>query len=335
MNNIDNELNIKFKPMTLDRLTISIDRLTRFKNTEEKYLRVFKDILVNNLICPKYKKSDLDNFSYEELKNTAEYIINGSLKILSENYTESDLYINYMLKTFENAVFYIDDNTEILLDNKINYNEFLNILPDINIPNNLKWLKLLLTSEDPINESYDKGLKYPIKKLVLCEGITEEILLPVFADLLGYNFDKNGVQLVSAGGKNQVVKLFYKYCDELKIPIFVLLDSDAEENSKEIEPKLRDHDKIYCISSGEFEDILPKPLIERALKYSINNISDSPKEEKDYSEGTVHYLEEFYRTRGAHEFKKAEFAHIVKENISGVNDVSAEFKDIISEINNL
>ena len=335
MNNIDNELNIKYKPMDINRLTISIDRLTRFKNTEEKYLRVFKDILINNLIYPKYKKSDLDHFSYEELKNTAEYIINSSLKILSENYTESDLYINYMLKTFENAVFHIDDNTEMLLDNKINYNEFLNILSDTNIPNNLKWLKLLLTSDDPINDSYDKGLKYPIKKLVLCEGITEEILLPEFADLLGYNFDKNGVQLVSAGGKNQVVKLFYKYSDELKIPIFVLLDSDAEENSKEIESKLRKHDKIYRISAGEFEDILPKTLVEKALKYSIKNISDIPKEEKDYSMGTVHYLEEFYRTRGEHEFKKAEFAQIVKENISGIDDVSPEFRNIICEIKNL
>ena len=298
-------------------------------------MRVFKDILVNNLISPRYKKSDLDSLDYSTLTNVAEYIVNESLKILSENYVESDLYINYMLKTFENAVFFLDKNTEILLNNNINYYEFLKLLNDDDIPLNLKWLKMIANSDNPVSDSYNMGLKYPIKKLVLCEGITEEILLPVFANLLNYNFDKNGVQLISAGGKNQVVKLFYKYADELKIPIFVLLDSDAIENSKEIEPKLRKHDKIYRISSGEFEDILPKTLIEKALKFSIKNISDTPKEDKDYSEGIVHYLEDFYRTRGAHEFKKAEFAHIVKENINGINDVSPEFKDIICTIKSL
>ncbi len=321
--------------MNFDRLVISIDRLTRFKNTEEKYLRVFKDILINNLILPKYKKGEIDKLNYSNLTNIAEYIINNSLKILSKNYIESDLYVNYMLKTYENALFFLDKNTEILLDNKINYNEFLKLLPNTNIPFNLKWLKLLANSNNPIEDSYNLGLKYPIRKLVLCEGITEEILLPVFANILDYNFEKNGVQLISAGGKNQVVKLFYKYSDELKIPIFVLLDRDAEENTKEIEPKLRNHDKIYRIMSGEFEDILPKSLVEKALKFSIKNISDSPKEEKDYSDGTVHYLEEFYRTRGAHEFKKAEFANIVKENISGIDDVSLEFRNIICEIKNL
>ena len=227
-------LNIKYKPMNFDRLVISIDRLTRFKNTEEKYLRVFKDILINNLILPKYKKGEIDKLNYSNLTNIAEYIINNSLKILSKNYIESDLYVNYMLKTYENALFFLDKNTEILLDNKINYNEFLKLLPNTNIPFNLKWLKLLANSNNPIEDSYNLGLKYPIRKLVLCEGITEEILLPVFANILDYNFEKNGVQLISAGGKNQVVKLFYKYSDELKIPIFVLLDRDAEENTKEI-----------------------------------------------------------------------------------------------------
>lgn len=318
--------------MDIERLVISFDRLTRFKNPEEKYLRVFKDVLTNNLIYPKYKKNELDMLDYEHLTYLTEYVINNSIKGLSDSYTESDLYINYLVQTMENSVFKIDENTEKLLNNQINYAEFLKILPENDLPLNLRWLKLLADSDEPVYDSYNKGYRYPIRKLVLCEGITEEILLPVFADLMGYNFDNNGVQLISAGGKNQVVKLFYKFAEELKIPIFVLLDNDAEENSKEIEPKLRRHDKIYRISSGEFEDILPKHLIEKSLKYSINNISDLPNDKTDYSEGTVHYLEEFYRTRGAHEFKKAEFAHIVKENISGIDDVSEEFKDIISEI---
>ena len=326
--------NIKYKPLTKERILISVDRLTRFKNPEEKYTRVFRDILTSNLITPAYKKSELENMDYCDLTGIAEHIINNSLKSLVSDYKESDLYINYLIQTFENSVFYIDENTAKLLNNSINYSALISLLVG-DIPLNLRWLKMLSSSKEPITDSYKMGLKYPIKKLILCEGITEEILLPEFAKLLGYDFNKNGIQLISAGGKNQVVKLFYKFAEQLKIPIFVLLDSDAEQNAIEIEPKLRKHDKIYRIESGEFEDILPKNLVEKSLKSSIKNISLSPEEESDYSEGTVHYLEEFYRTRGAHEFKKAEFAHIVKENIAGISDVSDEFRKIISIIKDL
>ena len=71
-------------------------------------------------------------------------------------------------------------------------------------------------------------LKFPIEKVILVEGLTEETLLPAFARFLGYDFYKNGVQVIPAGGKNQVVKMYYKLSQELKIPIFLLLDKDAE-----------------------------------------------------------------------------------------------------------
>lgn len=59
---------MKIKPLTEEQLIISIDRLTRFKDTETKYLRVFKDIITNNLIEPKYKKSELDELVMKQLK---------------------------------------------------------------------------------------------------------------------------------------------------------------------------------------------------------------------------------------------------------------------------
>lgn len=335
MNIIDIDLNnIKFKPLSLDRLTISFDRLTRFKNFEVKYTRVFKDILSEALISPKYKKTDLDNLDYSILTKIAETIINKSLDELDCQGIQNDYVINERLKTYETSLFISTDETKKLLDNKINYSKFVSLVDD-NIPINLKWLKELKLGEYSSYKSHADFLKFPVTKVVICEGITEEILLPEFAKLLDYDFDKNGVEIISAGGKNQVVKLFYKYAEQLKIPIFVLLDADAESNAKEIEPRLRKTDKIYRIKCGEFEDILPKTLVEKSLNASIKNISDKPEEESDYSGGTVHYLEEFYRTRGAHEFKKAEFAQVVKENISSKEDISDEFTEIIAAIKNL
>ena len=69
------------------------------------------------------------------------------------------------------------------------------------------------------------------------------------------DFDKNGIKLIGAGGKNQVAKLYCNLKNDLKIPIFILLDADAKTTAEQIKPILRESDKIYVIKHGEFEDI--------------------------------------------------------------------------------
>ena len=165
---------MKIKPLTKEQLIISADRLTRFKDTETKYLRVFKDIINSNLIEPKIKRQELDAIDYEELRNLAEKIINSSFDKQNDDYL-----INQRLYDYEKSLFNLNSNTEKLLKNKINYRAILNILPD-DIPNNLKWLKTL-GDTTPDNNSYG----FPVKKVLLCEGITEETLLPEFSKICG------------------------------------------------------------------------------------------------------------------------------------------------------
>lgn len=316
--------NFRAKPLTNEQILISIDRLTRFKPTEEKYLRVFKDIIISNLVYPKYKRQELDNMDYGQLTKLADYVFEISLG------NAKSLYINKKLEVYENSVFKLDVNSKRLLDNNINYEEAIKLI-DESSPINLRWLKSL-ESSDNLNEMRQlHALRFPVKKLVICEGLTEEILLPEFAKLLGYDFDCNGVYVISAGGKNQVVKLFYKMADLLNIPVFVLLDNDALENSHEIESKLRPIDKIYLLKSGEFEDILPVDLVEKTLIYATENIS-LPAVECIEKGHTVEFLEDFFKHRGLHEFKKAEFAEMVKENLSPTAEVSEEIKSVIKAI---
>lgn len=309
---------LKIKPLTKEQLIISVDRLTRFKDTETKYLRVFKDIIVSNLIEPKIRKNQLDNLDYEELTDIAQTIINSYFK--EEN---KDLCINQKLYDYENSIFKLSDNTKKLLKNKINYKSIIKLIPE-NASNNLQWLKSGLPSQNSFG--------FPVKKILLCEGITEETLLPEFAKICGYPLNKNGIHIISAGGKNQVVKYFYNFAECLKIPVFVLLDNDAEYNLKEIQPKLRAFDKIHLLKYGEFEDLLPNSLIEKTLNYETKNISFTQIEGLDGCISKVEFLEEFFRHRGLHEFKKAEFAASVKANISDINDVSEEIYEIIKEI---
>ena len=322
--------NVKVKPLTKEQLTISIDRLTRFKNPEVKYLRVFGELITNNLIQPKYKKSDIEKMDSEEVKNLAELIINYSLENLGLPKDE-DYIINQRLYDYEKSVYIINENIEKFLKNKINYKAFVTLI-DENSPKNLKWLKALGSPMDIKQERFKNSLRFPVEKVVIAEGATEETLLPEFAKRCGYDFDKEGIYVLSAGGKNQVVKLYYILVDSLKLPIFVLLDKDAKENLEEIKPKLRSIDKIHLLACGEFEDLLPLELVQRTLDYQLNNISMMEKEMLNAPEPRVKILEEVFKTRGMHEFKKVEFDQMVKKNIKTNADISDEICEIINEI---
>lgn len=326
--------NIKIKPLTKEQLIISIDRLTRFKDTETKYLRVFKDILTSNLLFPKFKKAELDKLNYSELKNFAEYIINFSLEQLGYS-TESDFSINEYLYEYENSVFKLDENTKVLLQNKINYSAFVNLLKEENNPQNLRWLKAISEKQNIEQARKENGLKFPIEEVLIVEGATEETLLPEFARKCGFDFDKEGIYILSAGGKNQVVKLYYALVEKLKLPIFVLLDKDAAQNREYILTKLRDSDKVHLLECGEFEDLLPIELVERTLEYELNNISIIEQEMITTEESMVKNLEEVFKTRGMHEFKKVEFAQMVKRNILTDADISPEIRTIVEEIKKL
>ena len=325
---------MKFKKLIQSQILISIDRLTRFKPAEEKYLRVFCDIILSALIEPKYKKNDVLKLDYKSIRNIAVEIFNSSLD--DQN---TDLRINTILKDYENSVFNNNANTRILLENELNYAAALNLIEAEGIIN-LDWLKYI-----SLNNVFSSGglrklreehnLLYPIEKVVIAEGITEEILLPEFARCMGYDFNKYGIKVIAAGGKNQVVKLYYKLSQELKIPIFVLMDKDAKNNEKFISSRLRPIDDIYILESGEFEDMLPKSLIAKTINNEFKNFISINTEELSALSSTVETLEEFYKNKGSHEFKKHKFACRLKPMILSDKDISAETKNIINKIKTL
>lgn len=284
------------------------------------------------MINPVFSKDEIFNMSPTEICDIVTNIINSSLYNLVSKNEGNNFKINEILKLYENSVFNNDEYTQELLNNKIDYNCFLSLIDSDDVIN-LKWLKSLADIDVDIKKNREeKLLKFPIEKVIIVEGLTEEILLPFFSKFLGYDFYAKGMQIISAGGKNQVVKLYYKLCEELKIPIFLLLDKDAENNIREITPRLRDKDKIHLVSCGEFEDLLPQKLIIKTFNNEFKNFL--PISEADFEEGLPYakVLENVYKTIGLHEFKKADFARLVRENISSQADISNEIRDIVKEI---
>lgn len=318
---------MRYKKLTTEQILISIDRLTRFKFTKKKYLRVFTDIILSNLIEPKYKKSELVNLPYDIITKFAGEILNGSLDDSGAN----DFSINQILAEYENLVFYQDNESKQLLNNQINYKGVFGLITEYS-PVNLRWLKSVAEEKDLVKLRETRLLKYPIEKVLLVEGITEEILLPAFSKFLGHDFYQKGIQIIPAGGKNQVVKMYYQMIEEVKLPIFVLLDKDAEENIRQIKPRLRDIDKIHLVSCGEFEDLLPKSLIIKTINAHLRNFNSVSSEDFDESMSAVKNLENIFKLKGVHEFKKAEFAKLVRDNISVKSDISEEIAEIIKEI---
>lgn len=318
---------MKFKIPEIEYIQICLDRLTRFKPVSERYIRVIDDVLSKCLIQTDEKLSDIQMSRKIELAQT---ILNSAAKNLT------DLKLNEIIKNDEEKIFYLTNEDREFLNSKIDFLALINLLDENTLPLNLKRLKFQnnLTS----NETREKyATLFPVSKVVLVEGITEEILLIEFAKILGLDFKKEGIFVLGAGGKNQVARKYYKLIEEIKIPIFILLDSDAIEIANLIIPKLRNKDKLHLIKTGEFEDILTGKLIKNALNFHFaQNMLNNENEFEENGHAVVE-LHDCFKNNGWGEFKKADFAKIIREYLHQAKNppVSDELKLITDEIKNL
>lgn len=316
--------------MTKDEMLLAIDRLTRFKFPEIKYNRVFKEIIAKYLITPKISFKAYDTLSDTEIRKFIEAIFNESIKNQDEKHNLLE-----EIKNQTESLFTTDESTSNLLNVQIPYETILNLFSVDDLCQNLKFLKLLCTttkSKTAVRKEFET--KFPIEKVVLAEGITEEILLPKFAKILGYDFNKHGIEIIAAGGKNQVAKDYINLLNRLNVPIIILLDADAKKIADKISEKLREQDKLILIEKGEFEDILPLKLLKKVINYKYKNLFSLTVNDFSSDIGRVKDLEEIYRTNGLGEFKKAEFAHNIDKilKLTDTNFVSEEIKAIIEEI---
>ena len=163
-------------------------------------------------------------------------------------------------------------------------------------------------------------------------GITEEILLPVFANKLDSNFDELGIYILGAGGKSKSPSLYLKLRDKLKIPVILLFDSDAKEICEVLNKSLLKKDKTILIEQGEFEDILSLNTIKRSLNTEYKPATPLQIDELRIKDKMCDNIDLFYKTRHLGEYKKSKVAKIIAENIKYDTDISIEIKKIIKMI---
>lgn len=337
MINLNSDL--KFKYLSEQDLIISLDRLTRFKNPEIKYRRVFYDIILRHLTFPSVSKHKLDEISASDVKSCVETIWNQSVQKLYPSEAEK-----FSTKDLDDIKFEItDDYTKTLMSANLSIAPIIVHSKQDNFPLNLKFLKIFYNNyskNDYIQSIANKIRKdektlFPVQKLILTEGITEEILLPKFAEVFGFDFNENGIYILATGGKSKVLSIYAELKYILKIPVFVLLDNDAEPVYNDVCSVLRDCDKAYLIKSGEFEDILPKNLIKKAF-VEMNYDTNPPTDEELQSDiKTCKTLEDMCKSRGLGEFRKAHFAKAVHDCLNDKSYITEEVDTILTTIKNL
>jgi len=160
--------------------------------------------------------------------------------------------------------------------------------------------------------------------ILLVEGATEVILLPRFAALLGFNFARSGAMVVAAGGANQVAKRYLYLRAVLKLPIFVVLDRDAESQMEILESSIGADDHIHVLADGEFEDVLTSGAFVPLLNKYIQSITLSDAiairdEEFETLSSRKRILERLWRQRDLGKFDKVGFAKFVAEELTPSN----------------
>ncbi len=334
---IDIDINkIKFLYIKQEDLIIALDRLTRFKYPEITYYRVFSEILCKYLTYPRLSKTQIKELDVNSLKTIVEKIWNESASFYRPKIQQNKKLNKVLIDEIKNT-YNLSNDTQILVNSSLNFNAVLDFIPkNRNLPLNLKRLFFIKNNpENLIKQRERYALGFPVEKVILCEGITEEILLPEFSKLAGYDFDREGIKLISAGGKNQVAKIYCELKDELKIPIFMLLDADASVTSDTIKNILRKQDCIYLIKHGEFEDIFSLNLIKRTINKRFKNICECTIADFKKEAPMTKILTEFYRLHELGDFQKSEFAKELAKNIKYKTDLTEEILEIITKIKNI
>lgn len=318
----------KFKSISDNERAVYLRRLMRFKYPPDKKLRVFRQVLINHTIEPKISKKIFDTLLPSQIDEMVSVIWNDGLS--------GDFAFNQSLWADDVRCFNSQKMLEDLLSVKL---ETLDELPRIfelcgyQIPCGAKTFDdfyFALQGQFPL--VFEGANFSQIQKVILVEGATEEILLPKFAHLAGYDFEDEGVFLIASGGKNQVVKDYLFHRENLNLKIAIILDADAKEQAESIKNVLRKQDDILLLQEGEFEDLLPLSLILRALNTEFKNTAQVVIEDLAGDLPMTQKLYELYKIKGFGEFKKVEFAHLIFDAVKKSSDLGEDFARVIEFI---
>lgn len=168
------------------------------------------------------------------------------------------------------------------------------------------------------------------RALCLVEGQTEQILLPVFGDLLSYHFGSAGIRVISCGGARQVVRNYLSMRETVALPIIAVLDGDVSEEAEVVADSLRSGDRLITLRSGEIEDTFKPDTILRLARHYFNSPCIEP-QDIPTPPGCARGLAELARTKGLPAFDKVGFARAAASLLAPA-DIPDEGRSIVESI---
>ncbi len=91
------------------------------------------------------------------------------------------------------------------------------------------------------------------KKIILVEGPTESLSLPIYFSKIGFDLEKEGIAVIPVYGKGNISK-WIRFFSAFEIPVFAVYDND-NENDRDTN-KRRDILKTLLIDEDEYEAII-------------------------------------------------------------------------------
>jgi len=163
------------------------------------------------------------------------------------------------------------------------YESTPNQLPISKFIEDLKARKGIRATEKGIRERYYNAFNPMINegffgdKVIVVEGPSEQYALPIYAEALKFNFDKNNISVVHNHGKGQMDRLLRVF-NGFKIPTYLWFDGDKNSDDKAMKQKTLEllyllGNKIkkienvttnvsdkYTVLESKFEDTLKEEL---------------------------------------------------------------------------
>jgi len=175
-------------------------------------------------------------------------------------------------------------------------------LPIAKFIEDLKARKGIDATEKGIRERYSHVFNPMINegffgdKVIIVEGPSEQYSLPIYADALGYNLDKNNVSVVHCDGKGQMDRLLRVF-NGFKIPTYLWFDGDKDSNKQAMKEKTLELLELSGHKVEKIDDV--KTLVSDKFAVLEFKLETTLKEEiEDYETLTQQAVEELGSSLG-------------------------------------
>lgn len=131
------------------------------------------------------------------------------------------------------------------------------------------------TSVENISEFYSTTSNYRLneaffaKYLILVEGETEEMAMPIYLEKAGVKCDYSGISIIGVGGKNQIPK-YWRLFKNFNLPLLIIFDNDNSQGKQNSNENL-----AICFNCKE-SDILDNCCVYKTIRSVKENIFEQP-----------------------------------------------------------